>query len=98
MSLEKLNLLFARPPSYRAEDIDDLNIRPRRRTGVLEQRRKLRDHISEVVLGVRAPAAAAKNWPNMVDIGMFYPPPLKVCAPNEGGMCHYERKSATSNN
>ena len=95
--LEKLKLLPTNLSTHRAESIDHLN-----RNGHIPtdtnlwvqtywRRKQLRIRVTEVLLGTRAPAATAKNWPSTVyedrrEVG----PLVTFCDPNDGGICHYE--------
>jgi hypothetical protein len=59
----------------------------------IEWQSRLRARIKDVLLGMRAPAAASTNWPSIVyssdslydDMLAF----LKCRDPNQGGTCHY---------
>jgi hypothetical protein len=106
--LEKLRLLPTNPATHRAKDIDHLNRNARMKCSalkseadrcghiILERRDKLRTRISEVLLGIRAPAATSTNWPLIVQTDVYSMPLLeKFCDPNEGGMCHYNGEKET---
>jgi hypothetical protein len=101
-SLEKLKLLPTMLPTHRAESIDYRN-----RNGYIPtntdlwaadywRRKHLQIRVIEVLLGTRAPAATAINWPSIVyEVPSIFrddrPRALvKLCDPNEGGFCHYE--------
>ncbi|KAN0072933.1 hypothetical protein V8E54_009047 [Elaphomyces granulatus] len=86
--LEKLRLLATNPATHRAKDIDHLNRNARIKCSaydvdhcahtILEWRRKLRTRISQVLLGIRAPAATSTNWPLIVETDVYSMPAGEV--------------------
>jgi hypothetical protein len=61
--------------------------------------RYFRSRISDILTGIRAPAAASTNWPSIVEFrpGFRQLPLLKFCDPNKGGTCYYRQESETGN-
>jgi hypothetical protein len=94
MPLERLTLMVTNVATSRDDDIYCLNrsIGPTssyQQYKIIERRKYLRIRISEVLLGIRAPAAASTNWPSVVQSKLPHlsPPLLKFY---EGGICHYQ--------
>lgn len=95
MPLEKLQLLPTSLATHRAESIDHY-LNPDddgieawyRRT--IARRNHLQTRVTEVLLGIRAPAATSMNWPSIVDAN--FQRLVKFYDPNDGGIYHYKRK------
>jgi hypothetical protein len=96
MRLENLKLEVTELATGRAEHIRRLNYvtSPKgsyRWDEASRRRTRIRIRINEVLLGMRAPAAASTNWPSVVQ--SIHLRLLKYRDPSEGGICRYRNET-----
>lgn len=83
--LTTLRLVVADEATGRTEHINRLDRHSRPEHGRPD--RILRAEIADGIRGLRAPAAAATNWPSMINPDGF---PLKILHDSDKGMCRYQ--------